>query len=129
MQPRHQRTIARPTEFHGFGFLTGADVALRFLPDDEHAGIRFQRVDLPGTRPIPATLEHVVPRQRRTSISNGAATVELIEHVMAALAGLQIDNCLVQLDAPEAPGADGSSLRFVQTLLEAGIVEQSAPRD
>ena len=129
MQPRHQRTIARPAEFHGFGFLTGADVTLRFLPDDEHSGIRFQRVDLPGTKPIPATLQHVVARQRRTSISNGEATVELIEHVMAALAGLQIDNCLVQLDAPEAPGADGSSLGFVHALLEAGIVEQSAPRD
>ena len=129
MQPRRQRTIARPAEFHGFGFLTGADVALRFLPDDEHAGIRFQRVDLSGTNPIPATLEHVVARQRRTAISNGEATVELIEHVMAALAGLQIDNCLVQLNAPEAPGADGSSLGFVHSLLEAGIAEQTAPRD
>ncbi len=129
LQPRRQRTISRPVEFHGFGFLTGADVVLRFLPDQEHAGIRFQRVDLPGTKPIPATLEHVVPRQRRTAISNGEATVELIEHVMAALAGLQIDNCLVQLNAPEAPGADGSSLGFVQALLDAGIVEQSAPRD
>ena len=129
MQPRRQRTIARPAEFHGFGFLTGADVTLRFLPDDEHSGIRFQRVDLPGTKPIPATLEHVVTRQRRTAISNGEATVELIEHVMAALAGLQIDNCLVQLNATEAPGADGSSLGFVYSLLEAGIVEQSASRD
>lgn len=129
MQPRRQRTIARPAEFHGFGFFTGADVTLRFLPDDEHAGIRFQRVDLRGTKPIPATLDHVVGRQRRTAISNGEATVELIEHVMAALAGLQIDNCLVQLDAPEVPGADGSSLDFVQTLLAAGIVEQSAPRE
>lgn len=102
---------------------------VRFLPDRENSGVRFQRVDLPGTRPIPATLEHVVPRQRRTAISNGEATVELVEHVMAALGGLQIDNCLVQLDAVECPGADGSSLGFVQSLLDAGIVEQSAPRD
>ena len=129
LHTRLQRTIARPAEYHGFGFLTGADVALRFLPADEGTGIRFQRVDLPGTKPIPATLAHVVPRQRRTAISNGAATVELIEHVMAALAGLQIDNCLVQLNASEAPGADGSSLDFVHVLLEAGIVEQSARRE
>ncbi|RLS46180.1 MAG: UDP-3-O-[3-hydroxymyristoyl] N-acetylglucosamine deacetylase, partial [Planctomycetota bacterium] len=129
MHSRLQRTIARPAEFHGFGFLTGADVALRFLPADDGTGIRFQRVDLPGTKPIPATLAHVVPRQRRTAISNGAATVELIEHVMAALAGLQIDNCLVQLNASEAPGADGSSLDFVHVLLEAGIVEQPARRE
>jgi UDP-3-O-acyl N-acetylglucosamine deacetylase len=128
MPPRRQRTIARPAEFHGFGFLTGADVTLRFFPADENTGIQFQRVDLPGTPPIPATLEHVIPRQRRTAISNGAATVELVEHVMAALAGLQIDNCLVQVNAPEAPGADGSCLGFVQTLLEADVVEQAAPR-
>ena len=128
MQPRRQRTIARPAVFYGFGFLTGADVTLRFLPADENTGLRFQRVDLPGTPPISATLSFVVPRQRRTAISNGSASVELIEHVMAALAGLQIDNCLVQVDAPEAPGADGSCLGFVQVLLDAGIVEQSAPR-
>lgn len=129
MQPRRQRTIARPAEFQGFGFLTGADVTLRFLPASENTGLRFQRVDLPGTEPIPATLDYVIPRQRRTAISNGAATVELIEHVMAALAGLQIDNCLVQVNATECPGADGSSLAFVQTLLDAGIIEQSAYRD
>ena len=104
-------------------------MTLRFLPAEEDFGVAFQRVDLPGTPPIPATLEHVVPRQRRTAISNGAASVELIEHVMAALAGLQIDNCLVQLDAPEAPGADGSSLDFVKTLLDADFDEQSAPRE
>ena len=121
MHSRLQRTIARPAEFHGFGFLTGADVALRFLPADEGTGIRFQRVDLPGTKPIPATLAHVVPRQRRTAISNGAATVELIEHVMAALAGLQIDNCRVELNGPELPGGDGSSQMFADCLLEAGL--------
>lgn len=129
MQPRRQRTIARPAEFRGFGYLTGADVTLRFLPAADNSGIAFQRVDLPGTAPIPATLEYLVPRQRRTAISRGGATVELIEHVMAALAGLQIDNCLVELDATEAPGADGSCLGFVQVLLEAGIVEQTALRD
>jgi len=112
----------------GFGFLTGADITLTFLPADENAGISFPRVDLPGTAPIPATLDFVIPRQRRTAISNGEATVEMVEHAMAALAGLQIDNCLIQLDASEPPGGDGSSLHFVQSLLEADIVEQSCPR-
>lgn len=129
MNQRNQHTIQRPAEFRGFGFLTGADVVLSFLPADENYGIRFQRVDLNGTDPIPATLDFVVPRKRRTAIAQGDVSVELIEHVMAALAGLQIDNCLVQLNAPEPPGADGSCLPFVQTLLEAGLVEQSAPRD
>lgn len=129
MPHRMQRTLARPAVYRGFGFLTGAEITLTCRPADEDAGIAFQRLDLPGTAPIPASLEFVVPRQRRTAISAGGATVEMIEHVMAALAGLQIDNCLVQLDAPEPPGADGSSLPFVQALLEAGVVEQSAPRD
>jgi UDP-3-O-acyl N-acetylglucosamine deacetylase len=129
MNQRYQRTLVRPAEYRGFGFLTGADVTLRFQPADENYGIRFHRLDLPGTEPIPARLEYVVPRQRRTAISSGGATVELIEHVMAALAGLQIDNCLVQVNASEAPGADGSCLPFVQVLLEAGIVEQSMRRE
>lgn len=129
MIPRPQRTLNRPAEYRGFGFLTGADVSLSFLPADENYGIRFQRVDLQGTEPVPATLDSVVSRQRRTAISRGKVTIELIEHVMAALAGLQIDNCLVQLNAPEPPGADGSCLPFVQVLLDAGIVEQAAKRE
>lgn len=126
---RYQRTLERPAQYHGFGFLTGADVTLSFLPAAEDYGIRFQRVDLPGSEPIIASLDFIVPRQRRTAIARGKVTVEMIEHVMAALAGLQIDNCLVQLNAPEPPGADGSCLPFVQVLLEAGIVEQLARRD
>lgn len=128
MTLRRQRTVARPVTVRGVGFLTGADVTLTFLPAPEHAGIAFQRVDLPGTIPVPALLDFVIPRQRRTAISHQGATIEMTEHVMAALAGLQIDNCLVQLDAPEPPGGDGSSLHFVQALLDADFVEQSAPR-
>ena len=128
MIPRCQRTLVRPAEYRGFGFLSGADVTVSFFPADENYGIRFQRTDLAGTRPIPARLENVIPRQRRTAISNGEATVELVEHVMAALTGLQIDNCLVRLNAPEPPGADGSCLPFVEVLLEAGMTEQVARR-
>jgi UDP-3-O-acyl N-acetylglucosamine deacetylase len=128
MSHRCQRTIARPIEVTGVGFLTGADIALRFLPADENFGVRFQRTDLAGAKPIPARLDFVVPRQRRTAISFSGATVEMIEHAMAALAGLQIDNCLVELNGPEPPGGDGSSLHFMRALLEAGIVDQSAPQ-
>jgi UDP-3-O-[3-hydroxymyristoyl] N-acetylglucosamine deacetylase len=129
MAYRRQRTLARPAVVQGIGFLTGADVTLTFLPAPEHAGIAFQRVDLPHTEPVPALLDFVVPRQRRTAISHQGATIEMVEHAMAALAGLQIDNCLVQLNAPEPPGGDGSSLHFLQALLDAEIVEQPAPRD
>ena len=128
MSVRRQRTIARPATVSGNGYLSGAGISLRFLPADDDFGIAFQRVDLPDTSPIPARLDYVVPRQRRTAISRQGATVEMVEHVMAALAGLQIDNCLVQLDGPEPPGCDGSSLDFVRALLDAGIVDQAAPK-
>lgn len=128
MYQRFQRTLNRPATYQGFGFLTGAQVSLTLLPANEDFGIQFQRVDVAGSEPIPATLDFIVSRQRRTAISRGGVTIELIEHVMAALAGLQIDNCLVQLNAPEPPGADGSCLPFVQAILEAGIVEQTAKR-
>jgi UDP-3-O-acyl N-acetylglucosamine deacetylase len=125
---RRQRTIARPAAVAGFGFLTGAAVSVRFLPADDDFGIAFQRLDLPGSPPIPARLDFVVPRQRRTAISRQGATVEMVEHVMAALAGLEIDNCLVQIDGPEPPGCDGSSLDFVRALLDAGIIDQQSPK-
>lgn len=127
---RLQRTINRVAEVSGFGFFGNADVTLRFLPADEHAGIAFQRTDLPDTSPVPALVEYALDAadsHRRTTIEAGGARIEMIEHVMAALAGLQIDNCLVQLNAAEPPGMDGSSLAFCNALLDAGIVEQTAP--
>ncbi|MBA4031396.1 MAG: UDP-3-O-[3-hydroxymyristoyl] N-acetylglucosamine deacetylase [Planctomyces sp.] len=127
--PRRQRTLERAVEMSGIGFFTNADVTISFHPQAEGMGISFQRIDLKSTAPVPARIEHVVKKERRTAISNGEATIELIEHVMAALAGLQIDNCLVRLNAPEPPGCDGSSLDFVQCLLDGGIVEQNAYRD
>lgn len=128
MISRRQHTLARSVSVHGCGLLTGREILLRFHPASDNAGIAFRRSDLPAAATIPARLDFVIPRQRRTTISRGGATVEMIEHVMAALAGLQIDNCLVELDGPEPPGGDGSSLHFVQALLEAEIVEQSASR-
>ncbi len=125
---RRQRTIARETVVHGVGFLTGADITLRFLPAPIDHGIAFQRVDCPGTSPVPARIDFAIPRKRRTAIESQGVTIEMTEHVMAALAGLQVDNCLVQLDAPEPPGCDGSALDFTRALLDADFVEQDAPR-
>jgi len=125
---RRQRTIRSAVETGGIGFLTGADVSIRFLPAPENHGIVFRRTDCPGSEPIPARIEFTVPRQRRTAIEHRGVAVEMVEHVMAALAGLQIDNCLVELNAPEPPGADGSSLLFVNALLQTDIVAQNAPR-
>lgn len=128
MSLRPQRTIARPVDVSGIGFLTGADIHLRFCPARPEHGIAFVRTDMFYAPPIPALVEYTVPRQRRTAIQRCGVAVEMIEHVMAALAGLQIDNCLVQLSGPEPPGCDGSSLLFAQRLCDAGIVEQDALR-
>jgi UDP-3-O-[3-hydroxymyristoyl] N-acetylglucosamine deacetylase/3-hydroxyacyl-[acyl-carrier-protein] dehydratase len=125
---RRQRTIARDTEVRGVGFFTGADVRLRFRPDEPDRGIRFVRVDLPGRPRVAAHVRNVVHRQRRTTLQEGAAVVEMVEHVLAALAGLRIDNCLVEIDAAETPGCDGSSQAFVEAIRRAGIVEQDRPR-
>ncbi|MGH7198984.1 MAG: UDP-3-O-acyl-N-acetylglucosamine deacetylase [Planctomycetaceae bacterium] len=125
---RRQRTIRRTVQTCGIGFLTGADVTIRFLPAPPNHGVRFQRIDCRGSEPIPALIDFAVPRQRRTAIEHQGVVVEMTEHVLAALAGLHIDNCLVQIDAPEPPGGDGSALLFVQALLKADIEEQDALR-
>lgn len=128
MHLRSQRTIRKETTAQGVGFLTGADVTLRFLPAPENHGIVFQRIDLTGSPRVPATPESLVPRQRRTGISADGVTIELVEHVMAALAGLQIDNCLIEINAPETPGFDGSCKAVVDALLLADFEQQPAEK-
>lgn len=122
-----QQTLAESVSVSGFGFFTNADVTATFHPASEDTGILFVRSDLPGRPEIPATIAYAVERHRRTALGRDNAHVELTEHILAALAGLEIDNCLVELDGPEPPGGDGSAKHFVDALLAAGIVEQSQP--
>ena len=126
---RPERTLARETMVRGISFLSGLDVTLRFRPADAGNGVRFVRSDLPGSPFVPAHVRHVQPRQRRTALQHGEAIVEMVEHVMAALSGLRIDNCIVEIDGPETPGCDGSSQAFVEALIDAGAVEQDRPRE
>ncbi len=126
---RPQRTIARAVRVRGVSFLGGKDVQLRFHPAEADSGVVFVRSDLPDCPAVPARVEHVIPRQRRTTIQRGPAIVEMVEHVMAALAGLRLDNCRVEIDGPETPGCDGSSRDFTDALVEAGAVEQGSTRD
>lgn len=126
--PRPQRSLRRSAEVRGYGLFGGADVTLRFLPAEENHGIVFERVDLACPIRIPATIDSLVKLPRRTAIAAQGASVQMIEHVLSALAGLQVDNCLVQLDAPEPPGGDGSSLFLADALWEAGFETQSALR-
>lgn len=127
MANRRQRTINSVAEIRGFALFSGAETTLRILPAEEGFGRAFLRTDLAGTAPVPATIGFAVDRHRRTAVANGEASVEMTEHVLAALAGLEIDNCLVEIDGPECPGLDGSALPIVEAVVDAGIVEQSAP--
>lgn len=128
-QLRQQRTLKRAVTVSGFGLFGGLDVTVEFCPAPTDHGIVFERIDLSPTVEIPATVEHVVPKPRCTILTKDGATVEVVEHLMAALAGLKIDNCLVKMNAPEPPVGDGSSQHFVEALKSAGICEQDAKRD
>jgi UDP-3-O-acyl N-acetylglucosamine deacetylase len=128
LSSRRQRTLCRAAEVRGVGYLTGANVTLRFLPAPPDTGVVFVRTDLSPRCQIAARLENVTGTNRRTTLGTMPRCVGLVEHVLAALAGLRIDNCCVELNAPEPPGLDGSSLAYVRTLHEAGACVQPADR-
>ena len=126
---RHQRTLARPTELDGPGFVTGQRVHVRLLPAPPDTGVLFVRADLPSHPIISARVELVTGTQRRTTLGGGAEAITLVEHLLATLAGLRVDNCVIELDGPEPPGLDGSAGGFVDAVFEAGVVLQAARRD
>ncbi len=99
-----------------------------FRPAAPNSGIRFFRSDLASETGIPATVKHCIHRPRRTTLEIGLLRVEMVEHIMAALFGLQIDNCEVHVNATEMPAADGSSLDAARALIEAGFVVQAGMR-
>ncbi|HZZ27641.1 MAG TPA: UDP-3-O-acyl-N-acetylglucosamine deacetylase [Pirellulales bacterium] len=125
---RNERTIGSAVAVEGFGYWTGRDVRVEFRPASPGAGIVFVRSDLSPPARIPALVIHRIEVPRRTVLRCGNASVEMVEHVLAALAGMQIDNCEVWVNQPELPGLDGSSLKFVEALDAAGIVVQKALR-
>jgi UDP-3-O-[3-hydroxymyristoyl] N-acetylglucosamine deacetylase len=124
---RNQRTVAERVSVFGFGFWSGRDVHLEFRPAEPDTGIVFVRTDV-GQARIKAVVANRIETPRRTTLTCGRVSVEMVEHVMASLAGMQIDNCEVWVNEAEMPGCDGSSLPFVEALAHAGAVEQPAPR-
>lgn len=125
---RHQRTIAAPAVVRGVGIVTGTPVTLRFLPAPVDTGLVFARTDLQYRPTTPATADRVTGTNRRTTLGDARTGVTLVEHVLSALAGLRIDNCIIELDAVEPPGLDGSSLGYVQALNRVGGTLQSSRR-
>lgn len=125
---RRQRTIARPAEVAGFGYWSGQDVRIEFRPAAADTGLVFVREDLPGQPRIPADVRHRIEAPRRTTLAANGANVEMVEHVLAALYALEIDNCEIAVNAAELPGCDGSCQSHIAALQAAGVETASAAR-
>jgi UDP-3-O-[3-hydroxymyristoyl] N-acetylglucosamine deacetylase/3-hydroxyacyl-[acyl-carrier-protein] dehydratase len=123
-----QRTIKRAISLTGIGLHTGNTCTMTFKPAEPNTGIRFVRVDLPDNPWVIADIDHVVDISRGTTLQHGEARVHTVEHVLAAFAGLQLDNMIVELDSNEPPIGDGSALPYVEKLLDAGIENQEVDK-
>lgn len=122
-----QHTIADTATIRGRGLFGGAPVDVTFKPAPEDHGVVFIRKDRKDTR-IPALVRNVVKAERRTTLKKGEATIETCEHCMSAIAGLNIDNLIVEVEGPELPGFDGSAKPFLEALASVGLKATSAPR-
>lgn len=123
-----QTTIASPVSVSGRGLHTAQQVTVTFVPAPADFGIQFERIDLPGHPIVKASPNAVFDTSRGTSIRAGEAQVHTVEHLMAALAGLGIDNVLVRTVGPETPILDGSSRIYVEMLKEVGIKSLDTPK-
>lgn len=124
-----QRSIQNEISISGTGLHTGQEVTLTFKPAPENYGYRFVRVDIDPDVEIPALVDYVVDTSRGTTLEYKGSKVYTVEHVLAALAGLQIDNCRIEMNGAEMPIMDGSSKLFIEALEKAGTAEQDAERE
>ena len=124
-----QTTIKAPVTVKGVGLHTGKEVTMTFKPAPENHGFKFQRIDLPGSPIIDADVDNVTDTSRGTTITQNGASVSTVEHTLAALAGLELDNILIEIDAPETPIMDGSSIIFIEELEKVGFEIQDADRE
>jgi UDP-3-O-[3-hydroxymyristoyl] N-acetylglucosamine deacetylase/3-hydroxyacyl-[acyl-carrier-protein] dehydratase len=124
-----QKTLAKEFSISGKGLHTNCLVKMTFKPAPVNHGFKFQRIDLEGKPIIPASAEYVTDTSRGTLIESKGAKICTIEHSLAALTGMDLDNVLIEIDNEEVPILDGSSRFFVQAIEEAGIIEQDAERE
>ena len=124
-----QRTLAKEISLTGKGLHTGLPVTITFKPAPVNHGYKFCRVDLPGRPIIDALAEHVTDTSRGTTLVQNNASVQTIEHVLAAFHGLQVDNALIEMDGPEAPIMGGASWKFVEAIKSVGFEEQKEDRN
>jgi UDP-3-O-[3-hydroxymyristoyl] N-acetylglucosamine deacetylase/3-hydroxyacyl-[acyl-carrier-protein] dehydratase len=127
-----QKTIAKECSVSGIGLHTGNKATAEFFPADPNTGIEFVRVDLPGKPAIRLSFENILPQERtprRTALGVDGVEVQTVEHLMAAISGLGIDNLRIEIDNNEIPGLDGSSIKFVECFERAGLTEQPEARN
>jgi UDP-3-O-[3-hydroxymyristoyl] N-acetylglucosamine deacetylase / 3-hydroxyacyl-[acyl-carrier-protein] dehydratase len=124
-----QQTLRQSVSFSGVGLHSGNRVDMSFLPAPANTGIRFRRVDLEGKPEIEARIENVVQTNRSTTLGKGNARIQTVEHVLAAFAGCEVDNAIVELDANEPPIGDGSARDYTRLIDSAGAVPQAEPRE
>ena len=129
MEVSKQKTLKGSFSLFGKGLHTGLNLTVTFNPAPENTGYRIQRIDLEGEPIIEAIAENVIDTQRGTVLAKQDARVSTVEHGMAALYALGIDNCLIQVNGPEFPILDGSSALYVKKIQEVGVVEQNARKD
>lgn len=123
-----QHTIAAEISYSGIGLHSGKDVLMTLKPGAENTGIIFIRTDLPGNPEIAAVPENVSSTVKATTLSCGTAEVFTVEHLMAALSMMEIDNIRIEMSSPEPPVTDGSAKVFCELIEQAGIAEQEAER-
>ncbi|MDH6341771.1 UDP-3-O-[3-hydroxymyristoyl] N-acetylglucosamine deacetylase/3-hydroxyacyl-[acyl-carrier-protein] dehydratase [Parabacteroides sp. PFB2-12] len=124
-----QKTLANSFSLAGKGLHSGLDIQITFHPAPENHGYKIKRVDLEGQPVVDALAENVVNTQRGTVIAKNNVQISTIEHAMAALYAAEIDNCLIEVNAPEFPILDGSSIFFTEAIEKVGVKEQEAPKD
>src|SRR5689334_8592031 len=126
--PDKQHTLNSPVSISGTGLHTGINVDMTIKPAHPGFGFQFQRIDVAGQPIIRADCDQVTDTSRGTTLEENGSKVSTVEHVLAALVGMGIDNALVELNGPEVPIIDGSSAPFVEILEESGILEQDAAK-
>ncbi len=125
---RQQRTIKKASSCTGVGLHTGVESTITFKPAPENYGIQFKRTDIKGSPAIKADIDHVVDISRGTTIEQNGIRIHTVEHTLAAVSGLRIDNILIELTSKETPVMDGSAKDFVEALQSSGQVTQEANR-
>ena len=123
-----QKTLLKEVELNGVGLHTGKQVKLKFVPAPVNTGFVFVRTDVTPNVKIPADIQYVINTDRGTNLEKDNYKIQTSEHVLAALVGMGVDNCFIELDESESPIMDGSSKFFVEAIESAGVVEQSERR-